>query len=109
MKQAVLFASACAGIVLWHLPTTASCFARNVEGSYTCREGGAEPAPMNSPRAAAVVPFDAVVPTAVAPRRQVSRERDTPADVAPPSARPVDDARRDVDAHAADELLPVPR
>jgi len=109
VKQAVLFASACAGIVLWHLPTTASCFARNVEGSYTSREGGAEPAPMNSPRAKAAVTFDAVVPTAVEPRRQVSRERDTPVDAATSNARTLDDQRRDVDAHAADELLPVPR
>ncbi len=48
MKQAVYFAGACAGIVLWHLPTTAACFARTVEGSYTCTEGGAVPAPMHS-------------------------------------------------------------
>jgi hypothetical protein len=48
VKQAVYFAGACAGIVLWHLPTTAACFARTVEGSYTCTEGGAVPAPMHS-------------------------------------------------------------
>jgi hypothetical protein len=103
VKQAVLFASACAGIVLWHLPTTASCFARNVEGSYTCREGGAEPAPMNSPRAEVVRPFDAVVPTAVEPRRAAPRERDTAVDGAPSNVRSVDDAA------FADESLPVPR
>ena len=54
MKQAVYFAGACAGIVLWHLPTTAACFARTVEGSYTCSEGGAVPAPMHSARSESV-------------------------------------------------------
>lgn len=48
MKLAVVFAGACAGIVLWHLPTTAACFARTVEGSYNSSEGGALAAPMHS-------------------------------------------------------------
>jgi len=54
VKQAIIFAGACAGIVLWHLPTTAACFARTVEGSYTCTEGGAVPAPMHSARTESV-------------------------------------------------------